>query len=312
MVMATTPWRAGRFDDRAGPRQILFGQMYEDAAIEAAVFRPGGRVFCIASAGDTALRLAGDHEVTAVDINPVQLAYARRRIAGEPIEIGAAERVMALGRRVFCPLAGWRRATVEVFLRLEDLDSQVGFWNERLNTRRFRFGLDRLLSIAALKRIYASPFLGVLPRRLGEVMRARMERCFRTHPNRTNPYARSLLLGEAVPGDSEANAERIKLACADAATYLESCASGTFTGFTLSNILDGAPESYRRRLFDAVKSAGTKDSVVVLRSFREPASKTASDWAGRDRSMLWGSVEVRRAADHRPLETRADHERRRN
>jgi len=40
--------------------------------------RGAGRVFCIASAGATAFRLADQHEVVACDINPAQLAYAER------------------------------------------------------------------------------------------------------------------------------------------------------------------------------------------------------------------------------------------
>ena len=45
-------------------------------SIELDAFRPGGRILCIASAGCTAMKLAPDHEVVAVDINPIQLAYA--------------------------------------------------------------------------------------------------------------------------------------------------------------------------------------------------------------------------------------------
>ena len=42
----------------AGRRKLLFGCMYEDAAIELRVFQSGGRIFCIASAGCTAMKLA--------------------------------------------------------------------------------------------------------------------------------------------------------------------------------------------------------------------------------------------------------------
>ena len=56
--------------------------MYEDAEIERVAFHGKGRVFSIASAGATALRLADQHEVVACDINPAQLAYAERRAAG--------------------------------------------------------------------------------------------------------------------------------------------------------------------------------------------------------------------------------------
>ena len=93
-----TPWEAGRFDAKHGARKILFGRMYEDSAIEEAAFREGGRIFCIASAGCMAMKLAPRHEVIAVDVNPVQIAYAERRAAGGPMQIGSAERVVGIGR----------------------------------------------------------------------------------------------------------------------------------------------------------------------------------------------------------------------
>src|SRR5687767_14536666 len=100
-----TAWDQGRFDRRGGPRNILFGSMYEDPTVEAEAFPPGGRVLAIASAGCTARSLAArGHDVVAVDINPIQLAYARRRLAGQPAEVGTAERVMAALRRLL-PLA---------------------------------------------------------------------------------------------------------------------------------------------------------------------------------------------------------------
>ncbi len=294
-MSAGTPWSAGRFDRRGGPKKILFGRMYEDPAIEASVFRPGGRVFAIASAGCTAMALAGEHAVTAVDINPVQLDYARRRLAGAPVEVGSAERVMGALRRLL-PLAGWRRGTVEAFLALDDPGAQVALWRRSLATWRFRAGFDLALSVTGLRAVYASPFLAILPPRFGRVMRARMERCFAAHPNRTNPYARALLLGDlAAPG--LVDAPRVELVEADAAAYLEACPAGSFDGFTLSNILDGAPASYRRRLFAAVARAAAPGGVVVLRSFAEPERALPGNLAARDRSMLWGTVEARPARE---------------
>ena len=38
--------------------------------------------------------------------------------------------------------------------------------------------------------------LNGLPLNFGTVLRTRMERCFPLHPNRTNPYAHALLLGD--------------------------------------------------------------------------------------------------------------------
>ncbi len=149
--------------------------------------------------GQEAMRLAPEHEVVAIDINPVQLTYGERRFAGDPGFRGRAERIMDF-MRFFAPLAGW--------------------WPSRL--------------------------LDLLPKRLGSAMRARMERCFALHPNRSNPYARSLLLGELSVEPPPPEAREVRLVHADAASFLESERPGTFGGITLSNILDGADEAYGR------------------------------------------------------------------
>jgi S-adenosylmethionine:diacylglycerol 3-amino-3-carboxypropyl transferase len=285
--VADTPWDRGRFDTRAGPQHLLFGHMYEDAAVESRAFTAGGRIFCIASAGDTALALAERHPVVAVDINPVQLAYARARLAGAPAETGTAERLMAFGRSLL-PLAGWRRASVEEFLALDSTTEQLAFWHAHLNTRRFRTGVDLLLSLSGLRHVYASPFLQVLPQGFGKVMRMRMERCFAHHPNAKNPYARALLLGEFPPAPRPR--QPVELLRADAAGYLESATPGSFDGFTLSNVLDGAPATYRARLLAAVQRTATREARLVLRSFAEPRHSSSTNLAAEDRSMLWGSV----------------------
>ena len=296
-MTAATAWDAGRFDAKVGPKRILFGRMYEDAEIERAAFGPGGRVFCIASAGCIALSLCDRHEVVACDINPAQLAYAQRRIAGGAIEVGAAEKVMAFGRRLM-PLAGWSADAVRVFLSLEDTEEQVVFWRDHLDTWRFRSGFDALMSVTGLRAVYAPEFLAFLPRRFGAVLRARMERCWAHHPNATNPHARALLLGETAERTAPPReASSIGLVLADAASYLESAPPRSFHAFTLSNILDGAAASYRARLFAAVRRAAAPDAVAVLRSFGEPAGPMAANQAERDRSMLWGIVDVRRAAE---------------
>jgi len=292
---AETVWEHGRFDARGGPGKVLFGRMYEDASIEVAAFRPGGRVFCIASAGCTAMLLAPRHDVVAVDINPVQLAYAEQRFAGERGVHGTAERVMAFGRS-FAPLAGWWPARVREFLDLDDPAVQIEFWRRHLDTFRFRTAIDGLMSLTALRSVYAAPFLDFLPPRLGAVMRARMERCFARHGNRTNPYARALLLGELSTATPPPEAKDVQLVHADAATWLERQPAGSIDGFALSNILDGADGAYRLRLFDAVRRAAAPEAVVVLRSFREPPVGLSTNRAADDRAMLWGIVDVRPAA----------------
>jgi hypothetical protein len=267
--------------------------MYEDAEIERAAFQGAGRVFCIASAGATAFRLADQHEVVACDINPAQLAYAERRARGEPAETGDAERAMNLAR-AFMPLVGWREGVVRTFLALSDVAEQMAFWREHLDTRRFRAGFDALMSPMILRTVYARRFLSVLPERFGAVLRKRLERGFARHQNATNPYARALLLGE-YSNEPRPRSPNIRFVLADAASWLESCPGRFFHGFALSNILDGAEPAYRSRLSVAVRHAASEEAVVVLRSFAESPPELSTNHAERDRSMLWGVVDIRSA-----------------
>jgi S-adenosylmethionine:diacylglycerol 3-amino-3-carboxypropyl transferase len=290
-----TAWSRGRLDSRSGPGKVLFGRMYEDPSIELGAFRPGGRVLCIASAGCTAMKLAPRHEVVAVDINPAQLAYAAGRFSGVSGTRGTAERVMACGR-LFAPLAGWWPSTIHAFLDLDDTSEQIEFWRRHLDTRRFRAGLDVLLSATVLGAAYAPQFLECLPRQLAVVMRTRMERCFARHANRTNSFARALFLGELSNEPPPPEAKQIRLVHAEAAAYLERQLPGSFDGFTLSNILDGTDVGYGRRLFAAVKRAAAPGAIVVRRSFEEVRGELPTNRAAEDRAMLWGIVDVRPAA----------------
>jgi hypothetical protein len=182
-------WRRGRLDRRAGPPELLFGRMYEDSAVELDAFEPGARVFCIASAGCTAFDLAarGD-DVTAVDVNPVQVEYVRARARGEPVRNGKVDRGLGRLRRL-TPAIGWSRDALEHFCSLADPEAQLDFWRRRLDTRRLRIALAALFSPLRLRSAYATPFVAVLPRRFDRVLRLRFEGGFARHPNASNPLS---------------------------------------------------------------------------------------------------------------------------
>jgi S-adenosylmethionine:diacylglycerol 3-amino-3-carboxypropyl transferase len=270
--------------------------MYEDAAIELRVFQPGGRIFCIASAGCTAMKLAAHHTVVAVDINLVQVAYVQERLA-RPAQVkrGSAERILGFARTLG-PLAGWDRRRVRPFLELDDPEEQILYWRRHLDTWRFRAAFSFLLSRLCLGWVYSAGFLGGLPPNFGTVLRTRMERCFALHPNCTNPYAYALFLGQMRSRPGAPEVRKIQLHHADAADFLERQPAGSFTGFSLSNILDGTNAAYARRLLAAVQHAAAPGAMVVLRSFREPQCATETNHAAEDRAMFWGVVDVRQAS----------------
>lgn len=294
MTADASPWSGGRLGHR-GAARLLFGATYEDASIEAEAFGGCTELFAVGASGDTALTLAAsDRRVVAVDINPAQVAYLRDRLHGAPRRPGAAERLLAASRRM-SPVAGWTRSRVERFLALTDVALQRRVFDQSLDTRRFRLLLDAGLAPSTLLRAYRPAFVDVVPPRFGAVLRDRLRRGISTHPNRSNPYARLLFLGDP-PAVEPPPAGRIEAHHADAVHHLESQPAGRFQGFTLSNILDGPDRAFRARLAGAVRHAGAPDAVVVLRTLRQTTDGDAASWAVRDRSMIWGGVLVTTAA----------------
>jgi hypothetical protein len=268
--------------------------MYEDWLIEAETLPARGRIFCIASAGCTAFALAScGATVTAVDANPAQIEYVHKRLHGAEPRAGVVEEMLAR-LRTLGPLVGWSRAALSDFCALENCRAQRDFWRAHLDTRRFRAGLALLLNPGSLRLAYSSPFIAALPHGFGRAVRSRLERGFSLHPNRENPYARFLLLGENGQPDPTPDID-LTLACADAAAYLEQSPRASFDGFALSNVLDGASPAYGERLFSAVRRAAAPGAVVVLRSFDHPRAADEDAWAAHDRSLLWGSVRVQTA-----------------
>ncbi|MBB4944542.1 SAM-dependent methyltransferase [Kitasatospora gansuensis] len=294
-----TPWSAGSL--LAGPTgqpRLLFGRMYEDPAVELAAFPSGARVLCIASAGDTAAALAAaGHEVTALDLNPAQLAYARARLeGGAPALTGTAERLTAAGRRTAGTLLpAWRPDALERFLRLDDPAEQRRHWDSVLNGPGLRLlagaGLRPAGALAAALR---PGFRCVVPRSFDTVLLHRIARTVSRHPNAANDWAWRLLLGRERPGaatvlDTGGNA--VRLVFGEVVEHLERSAADSYDAVTLSNVLDGPGPAFARRLRAAVEHAVRPGGTAVLRSLREPGPAGPGQ-AAEDRSMIWGSVRV--------------------
>jgi SAM-dependent methyltransferase len=293
--MSRTAWGRGYIGSSPRPPELLFGSMYEDCGLELELLPAGGRSFCIASAGCTALALAARGDaVTAVDINPAQVAYMRARLGGAPRADGVVDRLLARARALGW-LVGWSRRRREAFCGLDDPKLQARLWREQLDTARLRAATALALSPLVLRRAYGREFVCALPRRFGVALRRRLERGFARHPNRNNPYARLLLLGAPPPrAIAASNGGSLDVACADAADYLERSPPASFDGLSLSNVLDGADSAYAARLLQAARSAAAPGAVLVLRSIAEPTRPEDAHWAERDRSLIWGSVRVER------------------
>lgn len=296
-----TPWAMGRVDGKDKPAELLFGRMHEDSRIEAGVFPKGARVFAIASAGCTALSLArrGDL-VTAVDINPAQCEYVRARCRGGQIEVGSIDRLLAAARGALRWI-GLPQLELRAFLNMDDTERQARHWREHLDSFAWRTALACTLNPLTLRAAYSSDFVRALPPRFAVVFRTRLERGFARHANCENEYAWRMLLGCEPPNTIETHQPEpcVRVEHADAAEYLENCTPGSLDAFTISNILDGAPDAYRTRLFTAMKRAAAPHARYVLRSLAEPATSIESGVATEDRSMLWGIVKVGAVAELR-------------
>ncbi|MFD6953390.1 hypothetical protein A6A08_26040 [Nocardiopsis sp. TSRI0078] len=298
--MSPDPWAAGRILalPGRGPR-LLFGRMYEDPRVEVRAFPAApARVLCIASAGDTAAALArAGHDVTAIDVNPVQLAYARARVDdGAPAVAGSAELVLTAARRTAAAvLPWWRVEALRAFLDLDDPRVQSQWWRTRLDGPGLRLLMGAALRPAGVLTAALAPgFRHVVPARFDTELRARVARVLARHPNTDNPLLAGLLAGRAPrprvgvpcpPGT-------VRFVLGDVAEHLESVSAGSYDAVTLSNVLDGPGPAYRRRLRAAVDRAVRPGGAAVLRSVGGTGDTAAALRAAEERCPLWGSLYV--------------------
>lgn len=288
-----TPWRSGRLDARQRRPRLLFGRMYEDPTVELAALPEGGRVLAVASAGDVALALArAGRQVTAIDVNPAQVAYVAARMAGAAPIPGAVDRLLGAGR-AFLRLAGWRRGLVDWFCDLDDPAVQAAMWRAELATPAVRRLAAAALRPALLRLAYGRAFVDAAPSGLGRTLLRRVEVGVGRHANRSNPWIHLLLRGRwTLEEPALPPLGSLRLLHTELAAHLDSVPSCSYDGFALSNVLDGPGPTYRTRLLAAVRRAAAPGAVAVLRTLAVPASAAAAEHAANDRALIWGGVGV--------------------
>lgn len=296
MQANATAWRSGRLHAWNGPPQLLFGRMHEDWSLESCLFPPGGRVLCIASAGCTALALAArGHPVDAVDINPAQVQYVKARLAGAAHQDGAVDYLSSKARAALS-WCGLDPHEIRNFLMMENPKDQVRFWKDTFDKGLRKVLMNFALNPLILRTVYSSQFVRSLPSGFSSILRRRFQSGFAYHSNRQNQYVWRLLLGCDPPfaAPTPPITDPVSVICSDAVDYLQSCSSHIYDGFSFSNILDGATKEYARRLIINAERAARPGAVIVLRSLMEPEDDEDAMRAAQDRSMIWGSINVRR------------------
>ncbi|PDP85630.1 hypothetical protein CQJ94_21150 [Glycomyces fuscus] len=293
------PWASGRVLALPGGPRLLFGRMYEDPRVETRAFPAApARVLCVASAGDTAAALASaGYDVTAIDVNPVQLAYARARLDGDtPAVAGSAELMLAAARRTAAAcLPRWRAEALRGFLDLDDPRVQLRWWRTRLDSPGLRLLMGAALRPAGVLTAALAPgFRHVVPARFDTELRARVARVVARHPNADNPLLAELLAGGSPRPRAEAPPLRatVRFVLGDVAEHLEAVPAGSYDAVTLSNVLDGPGAAYRRRLRTAVERAVRPGGTAVLRSVGGTGGTAAAARASEERCPLWGSLYV--------------------
>jgi hypothetical protein len=279
-----TAWNTGRLAG-SGPPRLIFGRMYEDPGVEVSSL-PSGRVLAIASAGDVAFALAAaGREVVAIDINSAQVEYVRDRMAGAPQQRGQADRYLTRAAKAL-PLLGMSGDRLRQFFDLDDPGVQAAAWR-RLAGRRFRAALALTFG-PALRLAYRSELASALPDRFAGELESRLERGFAIHPNRGNPIAPALFGLQTPP----ASAQRIDVEHAEVLQYMRDQSPGSFDGFALSNVADGAPLDFRDELLNAARRIARPGAIAVLRTLRAPRSRDDGARAESDRALIWGGIEA--------------------
>ncbi|MGO1974144.1 MAG: hypothetical protein ACTH2Q_14410 [Propionibacteriaceae bacterium] len=291
------PWRTA--SRRGDGQRILFGVSYEDERIELDAFADASRVCLVATSGEVvAACAAAGLDVVAVDLNQAQLDYARERVAGGSTRRGSAQLVMDTLRQGLTAVApAWRPRHLVPHLLHDDGPAARKHWDETLDSRAFRAVLKASLQPGLRLGVIARPELfGFLPPRFHRVIRQRMADGLERHGMAGNRFAWRLLAGRELPGWQlpAVDADALTWQVADMAAHLETVPAGSYDGVSLSNVVDGMPNHFARRLLVAARHAVKRGGPIVWRTFSNPGLPGAGRVAD-EAAMVWGQVQVEAA-----------------
>lgn len=191
------------------------------------------------------------------------------------------------------PLVQSRRNIRRLF-HSKDMKQQREIYLARWNHWRWRLAFKMVLSKPVLKLVYGDEFVAAIPPNFAKVMKQRLDETFLEHPLIENGYLWQLFHGCYPFAEASlplylqhqnlplvrAGLPQVRLACDDAAQWLENQPSSSIGFFAFSNILEVSSLDYTVRLLYAVAHAAKPGATVCLRSIFPPNQARLQQAAG--------------------------------
>lgn len=282
---------------RAEFSKIRYGQCWEDADILVKALLPEGRrCLSIGSAGDNsfALLAAGAAHVTAVEMNPAQVACIRLRqkayldldypeflktVCGS---IGKFERYFQLFRTRVLPLAHHSKR-IERLLEPKTRHEREEFYNEIWNNRRWRMIFKAFFSRFMMGRLGRDPaFFDYVEGSVADRILERTRYALTTLDPVQNPYLHWILkgsYGEVLPlALQKPSFEKIKTALQqDRFEIVEDSLEATlggekFDAFNLSDIFEYMSQEGTASLFESIADSSQSGARLAYWNMLAPRS----------------------------------------
>lgn len=172
------------------------------------------------------------------------------------------------------------RRNLQRLFNARSLGEQRKAYKSLWNHWRWKLAFKIVLSKPVLKLAYGNTFVGAIPARFARQVKLRMDEAMLTYPLWENGYLWQTFRGVYPKGEAglplylqrenhqavQDGLRQTKIACADAAEWLEAQEPDSIGFFALSNILEVTSPEYARRLLLAVTRVAKPGAHVCLRS----------------------------------------------